>query len=218
MKAKEAFNFNIERARNLLKLYHEQREEGVAHVKVADILRASTVLAAGALDAYVHDQVSEQLVPFLRRSLNNNPSDLEPIEKLFKRAEISTRQYLTWMTLERPFVQVKKVVDSHLGLESLQNPGTIKNAFSLIGKKDIWRSSAKFMKLSEDDLDQKLVSLARRRNQIVHEGDREKSRLKKHQERTIDSTWVQSQLDFAENLVTALDQSLSQRNTKKAKK
>jgi len=163
------------------------------------------VLAVGAVDAYVHDKVSENLVPFIKRALKNNSNDLEPIEKILKRAEVQTRQYLSWLTFDRPFVKVRQVIDSHMSYESLQHPGSIRDAFILIGKRDIWSRCSKLMNRTEKEISDQLVDLARRRNQIVHEGDREKSRLKKHQERNINPDWVHAQLDFIEHLVNALE-------------
>jgi hypothetical protein len=207
MKAKIAFDFNLERACNLLNLYHRQRNAGVAHKEIDDLLRASIVLAVGSLDAYVHDRISEELVPFIKRALKQNSNDLDPLEKALK--EVHTRDYLSWLTQKRPFVQVRRVIDSQMSRESLQHPGSIHTAFSLIGKKSIWPQCAALLKRKEKDLSDQLTFLTRRRNQIVHEGDREKSRLKKHQQRAIDAEWVREQLDFVEQLADAIERSAS---------
>ncbi len=203
MKAKQALDFNMERARNLLALYEERRKASKDH---EDLLRASLVLAVGAIDAYVHDKVSENLVPFIRSVVKRNSGDIDPIERALKRGDIQARDFLLWLTFDRPFVKVRQVIDADLSLTALQNPGSIQNAFSLIGKKNVWKQCEKLMKRKEKEICDQLSKLADRRNKIVHEGDREKSRLRKHRPRPITADWVKAQLDFADELVHALDQ------------
>src|SRR3990172_8629592 len=103
MKAIEAFDFNVERARSLLALYVTLRGQGMSHARIDDLLRSSYVLAVGALDAYVHDRIGERLVPFMKRAIANDPAALEPVERELKDVEV--REMLAWLTRSRPFVQ-----------------------------------------------------------------------------------------------------------------
>lgn len=187
MKAYEAFKFNIERAENLITLYETIKKKG-GSADIDDILRASCVLAVGALDAYVHDRVSEKLVPFTKSKLNSTGDELKPITKLL--TDVEPVEFLRWLTLKRPFVQVHKVVEEAIGAQSFQHPGKIEDAFRLIGKQDVWPTVADKMGKSSDDLKRALAKAATRRNQIVHEGDREKAKLKKHRKRPLTSKEV----------------------------
>jgi hypothetical protein len=160
------------------------------------------VLAVGALDAFAHDRVGEQLVPFIRRSLKNDPADLGPVERELKNVEL--REILRWLTLSRPFVQVRKVVENQIGAQSFQHPGKIEDAFQLIGKKRVWDQVAKDMGMNTSELKRTVANAAERRNQIVHEGDRERSRLKKHQKRPISQDDTTGVLDLVENVGESL--------------
>jgi hypothetical protein len=198
MKAIEAFRFNIERARKLVSLYRGLIDQGADHDDVDDVLRASLVLAVGALDAFVHDRVGEQLVPYIKRSLRNDPDSLGPVEKELK--SVDMRELLRWLTLRRPFVQVRKVVENRIGAESFQHPGKIEEAFHLIGKKEVWSQVSQGTGMKTRELKREVAKAANRRNQIVHEGDREKSRRKKGQKRPISRDEVNDVLDLIENV------------------
>lgn len=198
MKAIEAFQFNIERARKLVGLYEELTDQGTDHEEIDDVLRASLVLSVGALDAFVHDRVGEQLIPYIRRSLKNDPDSLALVERELKSVEM--REMLRWLTLKRPFVQVRKVVEARLGAQSFQHPGKIEEAFQLIGKKGVWNQVAQDLGVTTSELKRKVASAAKRRNQVVHEGDREKSRRKKGQKRPISRDEVKDVLELIENV------------------
>ena len=198
MKAIEAFEFNIERAHNLVDLYDRLIKQGMQHSELDDLLRSSYVQAVGALDAFVHDRIGERLVQFVRKSLDSTSNVLDPIEKELKNVE--TREVLKWLTLSRPFVQVRKRIEEKLGYQSFQQPGKIEEAFLLIGKREIWKPVAAEMGVNVSDIKRKLIQVSERRNQIVHEGDREKSRLKKHQKRPIEEQDVIDLLDFIEKV------------------
>lgn len=203
MKAHEAFEFNIERAKNLIKLHETIGKKG-GSADTDDILRASYVLAVGALDAYVHDRVSEKLVPFTKSKLNSTGDELQPITKLL--SDVEPIEFLRWLTLERPFVQVHKVVEEAIGAQSFQHPGKIEEAFKLIGKRQIWLSVADGMNKNSDDLKRALAKAATRRNQIVHEGDREKAKLKKHRKRPLTSNEVTDLIELISEVGRQLNQ------------
>lgn len=203
MKAHEAFEFNIERANNLVTLYQTIGTKG-GGADIDDLLRASYVLAVGALDAYVHDRVSERLVPFTKSKLNSTGDELKPIRKLL--ADVEPIEFLRWLTLKRPFVQVHKVVEEAIGAQSFQHPGKIEEAFNLIGKRQIWSSVADKMTINADDLKRDLARAATRRNQIVHEGDREKAKLKKHRKRPLTSKEVTDLIELISEVGNQLNQ------------
>jgi hypothetical protein len=197
MKAIEAFRFNMERARNLVGLYEQLTDQGADHEEIDDVLRASLVLSVGALDALVHDRVGEELVPYIKRSLKNDPDSLAIVER--ELASVETREMLTWLTRKRPFVQVRKVIETRLGAQSFQHPGKIEEAFQLIGRKGVWSQVAQDLGVSTSELKRKVVNAAKRRNQIVHEGDREKSKRKKGQKRPISQGEVNDVLDLIQS-------------------
>jgi hypothetical protein len=198
MKAIEAFEYNVGSARILTKLYEKLRGQGMRHGQVDDLLRSSYVLAVGALDAFVHDRVAERLVPYIRSRLERDPAALAPIEGLLKGVEM--REILHWLTLSRPFVQVRKVVEVKIGSQSFQHPGKIEEAFRLIGKVDIWEETAKSRKITTVQLKRDLAQTAKRRNQIVHEGDREQSRRRRHRKRQLKLDEVVELLDLIEEV------------------
>lgn len=202
MKAYQAFEFNIERAESLATLYEKLRKNK-RDLDIDDLLRASYVLTVGALDAYVHDRVSERLVYFIKSKLNSKGNELKPITEAL--SEVETVELLRWLTKPRPFVQVRKVIEERIGTQSFQHPGKIEEAFGLIGKRHIWQSIADKMKVKPENLRRDVANAATRRNQIVHDGDREKSRLKKHKKRTINHKDVTELIQLTKNIGHYLD-------------
>jgi len=194
MKAIEAFKLNIERARGLLELYRQLGAAGNGPDDIEDLLRSAYVLAVGSMDAFVHDRVGEKLVRYIRNALQSDEDTLKPIERKLEKVPI--RDFLYWMTLARPFVKVRKIIEDDIGQQSFQHPGNIDKAFALIGKTKAIDMVADAINMPKRELRSALARAADRRNKIVHEGDLEKSRAKRHKKRQISIQEVEELLDL----------------------
>lgn len=213
MKALDAFEFNIERSRNLVELYQELKsdehriENTKSHTEIADLLRAAFVLAVGAFDAYMHDKISENFVPYIRAQLVRD-GDLKRYENLQhdNKPVLTVRLLMSALTKQRPFVLVRKKLDEYLFAKALQNPGAIMEAAQLLGVENIWRSIfSQVPARSEQQIKDDFATFAKRRNQIVHEGDRQQARKVKGKRRPISASFVNKAIDRIDAAVKAID-------------
>jgi hypothetical protein len=213
VKALKAFEFNLERSRHLVTLYlqlkaeKQDAEPARAHKEIADLLRAAFVLAVGAFDAYMHDKISENFVPYIKAQLARD-GDLTKYQnlQLENKNVLTVRILLSALTKSRPFVAVRKVLDEYLFAKALQNPGAVIDAGSLLGIPNLWNSIyTQVAAASEQDLKDDFAGFARRRNQIVHEGDRQQAKKVKGQRRTISAAFVNKAIDRIESVVKAID-------------
>jgi hypothetical protein len=190
MKPIEVFNYNQKRVDTLLNLYLSQ-----SRPKNRDILRSSVIFAMGSLDAYIHQIISENIVKFIKlniRKARRNPNQLlklgkiiDMFNKMFKPID-----YLIIFDKERPYVQFRKKFDDELFLRTYESPGQIQKAFSLFAIDNFWdefqrSGNSKHEIAILNKIPKKLDDLFRRRNQIAHEMDRNRSRKKKNKRQKI---------------------------------
>ena len=98
----------------------------------------------------------------------------------------------------------KKISEQKLQFESYIAPDKMINAYSLIGKTDIFaKVSATWQGQSstEQEIKDRLSRYAKRRHQIVHEGDLDSN----DKPRPIQASYAHECADFMEKLVTRLD-------------
>ena len=122
MKAIAAFDLNIARCRNLITTYDYLRANGKPHGNAADVLRSALVLAIGALDAYVHGKVSENLVPFIKKELGRNKNKLEVISAKLQEKKVTPVDFMEAAARARPFVQIRKHLDDSIYKQTFQHP------------------------------------------------------------------------------------------------
>lgn len=210
MKAIELFNFNIKRSRSMLALYERLRAEEHTHAQVSDLLRAALVFSVGALDAYIHGKISENIVDYIKTCVKKhktskleNTKSKTPLENLKERlkGQFSVSALLSACTMARPFVQIRKHFNDYLYKKTFQNAAEIEDALKIISQHHLWKAIAANSSMPEEDLTKRIDSLAKRRNQIVHEGDRETSRKKSGKKRPLNCGEVTEGIDLIETLV-----------------
>jgi len=188
MEALLAFRANIRRARKMVYVYDQRRKEGKGHESCADLLRSGLIMGMSSLDAYMHQIVFDNLVPFIKANITraDRHQKLNNVNKLAEEL-FGTLDYLQMLGRARPYVQFRKTVEKHLISRTYQSPSGIENALRLFSISHFWddlkrdsRSAIAMNAAAE------LKDFYERRNQIAHEMDREWSRRTKHRERKID--------------------------------
>ncbi len=184
----DLFRTNLRRSRKAVYLYDKQRRKGEGHNKIADLLRMSLVMSLSSLDAYMHQVISDNLVSFIKRNLRSSDryNRLGGIDKL-AREIFNPIDYLQMFGRSRPFVQFKKRLEEALLLRTYQSPEGIEHALRLFGVARFWEDFENSYRSNRKKEAPKLLQVFyERRNEIVHQMDRERSRKKKHKERKID--------------------------------
>ena len=129
-----------------------------------DILRASVTLAVAALDAYITDVFTENLVPYLK---SRKPS--KSLIKLLSDAGLNTEEALTLISMDRPYRRIRTLVSKHYSSHVTQQFRVIDELFLPYGLKDITHNAEK--RSGRTSLKSSVSKLITRRHKIVHSGD-----------------------------------------------
>jgi hypothetical protein len=176
-----------------------------------DLRRASLVMAVAGLDTYLHARVLRSAARL--RKASQFPSAWRafdiPLIELAKGARATVVARAAGKD-SRPWVHLLNALQERILKDPFQSPKQVELAVSLCGKNKIWQKVAPIMASTPEVIKKRLGEIAHRRNQIVHEGDLTRrvrpQKLKWNKMRT---AWCQSQTDWLESLVRALDQALA---------
>lgn len=177
------FKYSIAEVKKIRTIYdHMIANVRLSQEDVSDLLRAQLVNAVSALDRFLHELVRIGIVEsFLQQ---------RPLTNKFKSFVLTSQTIIKILELERASTPpqsveedktywINKEVTENLKTLSFQHPNKIKDALSYIWKEEHkWQVIAKEMNLpgyTDNDkqryLEQTLVLIAERRNQMVHEAD-----------------------------------------------
>lgn len=173
---------------------------------VSDLLRAQLVNAVSALDRFLHEVVRIGIVEsFLKqRPLTNKfKSFVLTSETIIKILELEASSTPPQSIEEDKTYWIDKEVTENLKTLSFQHPNKIKDALSYIWKEEHkWQVIAKEMNLpgsTDNDkqkyLEQTLVLISERRNQMVHEADVDPST---HIRRSVNVAEIDDIINFIE--------------------
>jgi hypothetical protein len=207
------FQSSIAAADHLVAMYTELRERrnlgarGRLDAANADLLslpRAAVVASMSALDAYVHAVLHERIPMVLR--LNRIPDALcELMANAIPIKNANTfRDAVPLLAAHDSFAEIFAKVKNSLAFLTYQTPEKIISAYELIGHANIFGSVADLWQgpaTEANDIKRNLVSYAKRRNQIAHEGDQE---LNGHP-RPMQPQYAQGCRDFIAGLATRLN-------------
>lgn len=172
------------------------------HKDLINLLRIAWVICTSALDRYLHEKVSNSISPLLRRHQNGSGQAPPALMKVFK-DRVTAGDMLKFMGKGQPMWHVRKALDGHFSERTFQSPDGIQEAVSLLGIDRFWERTSKSLKLQEKSIRDRLSSIYRRRNQIVHEGDLSKAKKYRNQERDLKPGKVRSGIRFIGRFVEA---------------
>lgn len=194
--AKEHFQQNIERVKNLAKIYAAIDTQETLSLELNDILRAEYVMLVSALDYFIHEVVRIGMLDIYQ----NKRKTTKPFEefilstdrKILLKKAIMEEKSNQWLDYQIRFRN---------GFKSFQQADKIENAIALIKNISLWDEVANILNEDAKDLQKRLNFIIERRNQIAHEADIEPT----YQElRNIESTDVNDSIIFIEELVNAI--------------
>lgn len=182
-------------------LCDKQPDAGTLH---DDLLRTALVMGMGALDSLMHFVVYH--------SIENGSSELSPgirelqirfgdLAGLADKARQKQSSGQTW----KPWVDAKWIAFEALLKKTFQSYGEVGAAMKMAGIDDGWGRVAKLLGEERSTIEARLGALAHRRNQIVHELDRErKVRPRDIRLQSIDRALVLDDLEWLGRLTDAI--------------
>lgn len=175
--AKNQFQENIQRIRELDAVYVHLTENQALGVDLSDLLRAEIVYAVSALDKLVHELVRMGMLEIFEgnrvptKAYDNFGLSNKVMQQIVKRVKeisedgIDNLQDTPGYWFERHIVEVNKA-------NSFQKPENITKALSLFWKEDHkWQKIATEMGMDERTLKNTLKEIVTARDLIVHEAD-----------------------------------------------
>jgi hypothetical protein len=137
--------------------------------------RLSVVMAAAALDTYMHRLIVERA--YWHRELPKRLARLDvSFEQLLAQADEAGAAARAEPTNSRPRVAVKRQLRDRLLRDTFQTYDNVTNALSMSGVRRKWEAIGNEMTptMAPIAIKERLDAIVRRRNQIVHEGDYER--------------------------------------------
>jgi hypothetical protein len=204
MKAIEAFDSVLKRARGLIDVHVTLHPKGKPAERSDDVLRAALVLGIAGADAFFHDKIAESIAPLIRKSQGRNlPGALTAV---FEK-QLSTPRMLEIMFEERRLSHLSTAVRRAIKDSTYQDPGKIEQALRLLGVDDLWHRMASRLPLKGAKAKEKAKTYIQpyvtRRHGIVHEGDLGKGRKDLHRLKRITRAYVREALGRIERFVHA---------------
>ena len=169
---------------------------------VDDMRRAAIAFGVAALDTYLHWAIAD--VP-LHGKIPTALGRLEvPFSEMLELSEavVENRKKI------RPKVRSRNTLERVILQHTFQSPRGVENAMLLLGKRNA------FVKIADEiqphqapkDIQDRLGTIAGRRNQVVHEGDLQRqSRPQNIKREPVDLKQVKDDLLWLRSLVTAID-------------
>ena len=188
------FSANIERVRALGGLYTALSRLTTPAVDATDILRAQIVLAASALDHYIHE--------ITRLGMLEVCSGIRPTTNAFRRFQVTMDAAMTGLACGGGSSWFEMEIREKHGYVSFQHPDKVADAVRLFSSRELWPCVAAKLGITVEDVKTRLSVIVDRRNKIAHEADIDPSYPGTRW--PISPADVSSAVDFIEHLCLAI--------------
>ena len=207
MRAVDAFDSTIKRARALVKAHHKLHGAGPGKRPRfhSELLRAALVTAVSALDAYFHDKIIENVRKTIRRTSPDFPDHLVQLIAEGNKADNVVKDFLQIAMKDRPLARVATIVSRKLNEKTFQDPGKIAWGMQLIGIGNFWPRVANEMNMTEPEVKSLLMKYIKRRHAIVHRGDLGTSKKTKHRVRKVSGEFAENCIDDVSRFVHSVE-------------
>lgn len=180
--------------------------------ELGELLRAALVFTISALDRFCHDLLLPKTMEMLRKNANNWPSGFHRLSLPLADIKLAIeharkRKGKGGHRRTRPMTLIRGALQDYFHRDlTLQRPGDIAQAFSMVGMKSLWTECGKKMNERPQDIEARLNRIVSRRNQIVHEGDlMRKRKAQKASFNPIKEKTVKEDVGWICQLVEAID-------------
>ena len=163
----EQFRRNMERVRNLGSIYQVLSSQTTGVLDLSDILRSELVMAVSALDQFIHELVRTGMLG----AYNGNRAQTEAC----LRFQVTLGSALQGIFTPTSDSWLEDQIRIRHGYQSFQDPTRLAEAIRLISDVQLWDEVANHLRLTSQDVSQRLRLIVTRRNQIAHEADMDPS-------------------------------------------
>lgn len=209
----EQFRENITRVRNLGGLHTALDNTTTSVMDLTDLLRAQIVMIVSALDLYIHEITRvgmlavyngerPQTDAFLRFRVTLG-SAMQGISSAGKDDDDKEEGDGKKKWLDDKWLDVE-IRERH-GHQSFQDPNNIAEAIRLFSSCELWPSVAQQLNIDVKDVKDRLSTIVKRRNQIVHEADLVPTYPGTITRWSISPADVMNTVDFVEKICEAID-------------
>lgn len=161
-----------------------------------DLLRAALVMAVSAMDAYFHAKIIRHVVEHSKTKT--------PARRLLNE-RILVSDFIDGRRKQRSNYALRAAIERNLSFQSLQQPDKVADALGLIGVSKFWSEIAKICGQNKEIICNRLSSIVRRRNYIVHEGDLSQSNRTRNESRRITQKEISDDIDFILQIINAAE-------------
>ena len=159
----EQFRENITRVQDLGGLQAALDNTTTAAVDLTDLLRAQIAMIVSALDLYIHE--------ITRIGMLEVYNGERPQTDAFLRFQVTLESAMQGISNASRDGWLDTEIRERHGHLSFQYPDNIADAIRLFSSCKLWEDVAKELNLSAQDVKNRLLTIVKRRNQIVHEAD-----------------------------------------------
>ena len=161
--ALDSFRENIRRSRDLTAVFRVMTAQTTEAFDLSDVLRASLVMAASALDRFIHEIVRLGMLEAYRAERSRTPA--------FLRFQVTLQSVLQTPSDFDPGAWLERQIRERHGHQSFQMPDSIADALRLISDVALWNEAAHLLGMERSGVTDRLALIAQRRNKIAHEVD-----------------------------------------------
>jgi hypothetical protein len=165
------------------------------------LLRQAIVATCSAMDVYCNDILKEYVMTVIQKKGTKSPNKLRDIE-------ITLGEFLSIGEYENPNDRVKQIILSKFDKFTLGNTNGITDTIEgYLGIEDYWKKVSDKLGKRQQDVKNEIDDIVKRRNDIIHRGDRKKNLTEIDPEiQNIDYSWTYSHVHSVKSLVITTDE------------
>jgi len=169
------------------------------------LLRQAIVATCSAMDVYCNDILKEYVMTVIQTKGRQSPKTLKDIP-------MTLDEYLSIKGYANPDERLKQIVLSKFDKFTLGNINGITDTIEgCLGIEDYWKKVADKMGKRQQDVKNEIDDIVKRRNDIIHRGDRKKNLTEIDPEiQNIDYGWTYSHVHAVKSLIINTDDIIRQ--------
>ena len=164
------------------------------------LLRQAIVATCSAMDVYCNDILKEYVMTVIQKKGRQSPKTLKEIP-------MTLDEYLSIKAYENPDDRLKQIILSKFEKITLGNINGITDTIEgCLGIEEYWKKVSDKMGKRQRDLKNEIDDIVKRRNDIIHRGDRKKNLTEIDPEiQNIDFGWTYSHVHAVKSLIINTD-------------